>query len=207
MCASPLGADATARHRVDVSETTTPSRALPGHEPEAVKVPSTTTATSVPQGVPPGSGTGRRRRWIGAAVAAFVLVVAVIAVVATRGDDSDQTATPGGSTTELSSTTEAPTTTEAPAVTAAPAPTPAPAPSPGAAGGATFEDGRHAVRITYVDVSGRTVQFDVIQFLTDDEATAAYREDHPGGPTGSRMTVTTSSTTTRGCAPCRWRMT
>ena len=150
-----------------------------------MKAPSTMTATSVPREMTPGSGTGRRRRWIvGATVAAFVLLVAVIAVVATRGDDSDETATPAGSTTELSSTTEAPTSTEAPAATAAPAPTPAPAPSPGAAGGATLEDGRHAVRITNVDVSGRTVQFDVIQFLTDDEATAAYREDHPEDPNG-----------------------
>jgi hypothetical protein len=148
-------------------------------------MPSTTTATSAPHAVPPGNDPGRRRPWIvGTAIAAFVLLVAVIAVMAPRGDDGE-TATPGGSTTEFSTTTEAPTTTtEALAVTAAPAPTPAPAPSPGAAGGAALEDGRHAVRITNVDVSGRTVQFDVIRFLLGDEATAAYREDHPEDPNG-----------------------
>ena len=135
--------------------------------------------------MPPGHGTGRRRRWIvGAPIAAFVVLVTVIAVVATRGDDGDETATAGGSTTEFSITTEAPTTTEAPAATAAPAPTTTPAPSPGAEGGAAVEDGRHAVRITNVDVSGRTVEFDVIRFLTGDEATAAYREDHPADPNG-----------------------
>ena len=147
--------------------------------------PSTTTARPAEEAVPSGHDTGRRRRWIvGAAIAALVVLVAVIAVVATRGDDGDETATTGGSTTEFSTTTEAPTANEAPAATAAPAPTTAPAPSPGADGGAALEDGRHAVRITNVDVSGRTVEFDVIQFLTGDEATAAYREDHPEDPNG-----------------------
>ena len=140
-----------------MSETATPSRAPPGHEPEAFKEPSTTTARSAGQEVPPGHDTGHRRRWIvGAPIAAFVVLVTVIAVVATRGDDGDETATAGGSTTEFSITTEAPTTTKAPATTAAPAPTTTPAPSPGAEGGAALEDGRHAVRITNVDVSGRT---------------------------------------------------
>jgi hypothetical protein len=47
-----------------------------------------------------------------------------------------------------------------------------------------LEDGRHPAFLTGLDVSGRTVTFDLIQFLTGDEAVAAYLEDtgEPGGP-------------------------
>ncbi len=46
-------------------------------------------------------------------------------------------------------------------------------------------DGRHAVQITEVDVAGRTVTVDVVQFLTGDEAIAAYQEDAPDDPEGA----------------------
>ena len=35
--------------------------------------------------------------------------------------------------------------------------------------------------LTDLDVAGRNVEFDLIQFLTGDEAISAYRQDHPGG--------------------------
>ena len=128
---------------------------------------------------PPRHGEEDRRRWIiGAAIAVVVLVVAVIAAVATWGDD--ETSTSG------TSATEAPRATETAPPTTAPEPiAPAPAPSPTDQGGVVLEDGRHAAMITGLDVEGRTVEVDVIQFLMGDEATAAYREDHPDDPTGS----------------------
>jgi hypothetical protein len=45
-------------------------------------------------------------------------------------------------------------------------------------------DGHHPVFLTGIDVAARTVEFDLIQFLTGDEATAAYVEDHPDDPGG-----------------------
>jgi hypothetical protein len=105
----------------------------------------------------------------------------VIAGVATWGDD--ETSTSGTSTTEAPSATETP-----PTVAPAPAPAPAPvvpAPGPTDDGAVLLEDGRHAAMITGLDVDGRAVEVDVVQFLMGDEATAAYREDHPDDPTGS----------------------
>jgi hypothetical protein len=49
---------------------------------------------------------------------------------------------------------------------------------------AVLEDGRHPVYLVELDVPGREVRFDVIQFLTGDEAIAAYREDTPEDPEG-----------------------
>lgn len=132
---------------------------------------------------PPGHGEVQRRRWIvGAAIAVVVLVVALIAAVATWGDD-DGTSTSGNSGT---STTEAPSATETAPPATAPAPVvPAPEPGPADQGGPVLEDGRHAAMITGLDVGARAVEVDVVQFLMGDEATAAYREDHPDDPTGS----------------------
>jgi hypothetical protein len=49
-----------------------------------------------------------------------------------------------------------------------------------------LEDGRHPVYLTGIDVAGRSsVEFDLIQFLTGNEAIAAWDEaypDDPGGP-------------------------
>jgi hypothetical protein len=47
-----------------------------------------------------------------------------------------------------------------------------------------LEDGRHPAYLVALDVSGRTVTVDVIQFLTGDEAIAAYREDTSEDPEG-----------------------
>jgi hypothetical protein len=53
-----------------------------------------------------------------------------------------------------------------------------------ATGEPVLEDGRHPVYLTDIDTAARTVEFDLIQFLTGDEATAAYIEDHPDDPGG-----------------------
>jgi hypothetical protein len=45
-------------------------------------------------------------------------------------------------------------------------------------------DGHHPVFLTGIDMAARTVEFDLIQFLMGDEATAAYHEDQPDDPAG-----------------------
>jgi hypothetical protein len=47
-----------------------------------------------------------------------------------------------------------------------------------------LEDGRHPTYLVELDVPGREVTFDLIQFLTGDEAITAYREDTPEDPEG-----------------------
>jgi hypothetical protein len=47
-----------------------------------------------------------------------------------------------------------------------------------------LEDGRHPAYLTSLDVGGHTIEFDLIQFLTGDQANAAYHEDHPDDPGG-----------------------
>jgi hypothetical protein len=47
-----------------------------------------------------------------------------------------------------------------------------------------LEDGRHPVYLVVLDVPGGEVTFDLIQFLTGDEAVTAYREDTPEDPEG-----------------------
>lgn len=59
----------------------------------------------------------------------------------------------------------------------------APDPDPGAE--PIIADGRHPTYLTGIDVAGRTLTFDVIQFLTGDEAIAAFREDEPEDPDGT----------------------
>jgi hypothetical protein len=44
-----------------------------------------------------------------------------------------------------------------------------------------IEDGRHPVYIRTLDVPGRKITFDLVNFLTGTAATKAYLADHPGG--------------------------
>jgi hypothetical protein len=122
---------------------------------------------------------GRIERTVVWAVAAAV-VVAAVAVWATSRGGSEQTTSPPATT----ATTEQPAPAAAPLpaldpaaaaappavhAPAAPAPTPAPAPDP------ILADGRHPAYLTAVDVTGGTVQFDVVQYLTG-EAAREYAE-------------------------------
>jgi hypothetical protein len=47
-----------------------------------------------------------------------------------------------------------------------------------------LEDGEHWAIPTEVDVEGRTITFDLLQYLEGDEAAEAYREEHPEDPDG-----------------------
>jgi len=131
---------------------------------------------------------GRKRRspatrTVTAASIGFVFLVAamVIGVVVATHDDggNDATRAPTAPSTEPSATAPSTTDTDAGggAVTTAPPPT-----SPSA--GPVLEDGRHPAYLTGIDVAGRSVQFDMIQFLTGAEAIAAWDEQHPDGPGG-----------------------
>lgn len=114
---------------------------------------------------------------------AGVLLVSVLGLAAGCGDDGDDDASPTTSTatTASSSTTTAPdetTTTTSPPATATTA-------VADEAGEATdLADGRHPALVTGIDVEGRTIEVDVIQFLTGEEATTAYQEDYPDDPGG-----------------------
>lgn len=54
----------------------------------------------------------------------------------------------------------------------------------GGEGTTDLEDGEHPVFVTAVDVEGRTLTVDVVQFLTGEEAAAAYEAEtgETGGP-------------------------
>jgi hypothetical protein len=66
-----------------------------------------------------------------------------------------------------------------PTTSSAPVPSTSVVPPPTVSPPRVLSDGRHAVYLTAIDVPGRTVTFDVIQFLTGDAADEAYRQDHP----------------------------
>jgi hypothetical protein len=121
------------------------------------------------------------------ATAVAVAVAATIGIaIATRDDGGDGSTTATTSEPALTTPPTEPATSEPStgdvedgdgAATTAP---------PGTQGSAepVLENGRHPVFLTGIDVAARSVEFDVIQFLTGDEATAAYQEDYPDDPGG-----------------------
>lgn len=139
--------------------------------------------------------THARRRWALLAAAVVVALVAALLAIWAMGDEGgdDETSGRGATVTEPEPETE--TTPEATT-----GPTSAdPDPDPGTAGSAVpgptesaptagdpvIEDGRHPVYLTAVDVAGRTVEFDLIQWLTGAEARDAWtaaNPDMPGDP-------------------------
>lgn len=130
---------------------------------------------------------GERRphvtRTVIAAIVAFavLLVAVVIGLVATRdrGGDDGAAQIPAAPSVEPS-TTAPPATTPA-GGGAAPAEltrTPPPA-------APVLVDGRHPVYLTNINVAGRSVQFDLIRFLTGEEADAAWNRENPDGPEGA----------------------
>jgi hypothetical protein len=111
---------------------------------------------------------------------AVAVALAAALVVALIDDGSDE---PRSQTTSTAPPASFPSSTaDTDAAAPAPSPTPTVAPTTEPPAGSVLEDGRHAVFLTGLDVDARTVDFDVIQFLMGDEATAAYHEDHPEDP-------------------------
>jgi hypothetical protein len=148
-------------------------------EPGGLRTVEDTRGT--PGGTPAVAPAARgHRRWP-ALVAAIVIVVlaAVLGVMllddGDTSDSSDDATTATEPDTEPGSeTTAAPGTTDAvtPAPTSAPTPTEAP----------VLVDGRHPVFLTGLDAGGRTVEFDLIQWLTGEAAREAYTAAHPDDP-------------------------
>ena len=133
---------------------------------------------------PPVARASRRHRRWPALVAGFVVVVlaAVLGVVLLDdGGDGDAGDSRGAGMTAAEPDTEpAPGTTAAPGTSDAVTPSPTTAPAPTEA--PVLADGRHPVFLTGLDVGGRTVEFDFIQWLTGEEAREAYTADHPDDP-------------------------
>jgi hypothetical protein len=136
-------------------------------------------ADRAPSRAPEGGRAPRHRRNSVAVVAALTVAIAAAAIgvaVATRDDGADRSQTTGSTAPAAT----APSTTDAD--TGGGAATTAPPTSP--SGEPVLEDGRHPVYLTDIDTAARTLEFDLIQFLTGDEATAAYIEDNPDDPGG-----------------------
>jgi hypothetical protein len=132
-----------------------------------------------PSRAPEGGRAPRHRRNTVAVVAALTVAIAAAAVgvaVATRDDGADRSQTTGSTAPAAT----APSTTDADAGGGAATSAPPTSPS----GEPVLEDGRHPAYLTDIDTAARTVEFDLIQFLTGDEATAAYIEDRPDDPGG-----------------------
>jgi hypothetical protein len=127
---------------------------------------------------------GRVQRGVAFAGIAGLLVVAALVWARDDGSGQDSVPSPATASIEVSGDATAPsvsalppatdTASEAPAVPVAAAPRPE----------LVLEDGRHPVLLTDIDVAGSTVEFDLIVYLSGDEAFAAYTEDHPGEPDG-----------------------
>jgi hypothetical protein len=117
------------------------------------------------------------------------LAVPPLREAADRPDDE-----PPVSGTEEAAPTSGPAPSPEPPVQAdpepaepAPEPEPPPPPEPPADGPAdpeqpVIDDGRHPTYLVALDVGGRSITVDVIQFLTGEAAVAAYEEDVPEDP-------------------------
>jgi hypothetical protein len=128
---------------------------------------------------PEGGRAPRHRRNTVAVVAALTVAIAAAAIgvaVATRDDGAGRSQTTGSTAPAAT----APSTTDADAGGGAATTALPTSPS----GEPVLEDGRHPVYLTDIDTAARTVEFDLIQFLRGDEATAAYIADHPDDPGG-----------------------
>jgi hypothetical protein len=125
--------------------------------------------------------TRRHRRWP-TLVAGMVIVVLAVALgmVLVDGDGDTSTSPDDGATATEPETEPTPETTAAPSTTEAVAPAPTSAPTP--TGAPVLVDGRHPVYLTGLDVEGRTVEFDLIQWLTGEAAREAYTADNPDDP-------------------------
>lgn len=110
---------------------------------------------------------------------AATLAVALPLSLAACGDDGDDEAS-SSATTTVSTSAPDDTSTSAPSTapgSTAPGGSTTPTTNADSDGGLDLDDGRHPAYLTSVDVAGRTLTFDVIQFLTGSEATTAYQAE------------------------------
>jgi hypothetical protein len=114
------------------------------------------------------------RTVIAVSIAFVVLLAAVVTGLVATQDRGGQDGTQSSTATSVEPSATAPPTTPAGDRAAPAAPTRASPPAT-----PVLADGRHPVYLTGIDVAGRSVEFDLIQFLTGDEADAAYHKDYP----------------------------
>ncbi len=118
----------------------------------------------------------RSRAGVGALIVSLSLLTGC-------SDDGAEAADPALPTTPAEADTPSPTTpaeAETPVAAEAPSETEAPAETETPDEPTDLEDGRHPAYIADIDVNASTITVDVIQFLTGDDALAAYAEEHPG---------------------------
>lgn len=118
-----------------------------------------------------------------------VLLAVTLAGAACSGDDDKTSGSADPGPTSAASATAATSPDDTASMTAAAVATstswaPAGSTTPAADPALDLADGRHAVYLTAVDVEGRTLTFDVFQFLTGQEAVDAYHGDFPDDPEG-----------------------
>jgi hypothetical protein len=129
-----------------------------------------------------GRGPRHRRRLIGGGVGVVALVAASVGAVLAARDAGDRSATTPPPTESQATAPPAPDADAGGAASTEP-PTTA-APTTMAPVELVLEDGRHPVYLTAIDLGGRTVEFDLIRFLTGDDAVVAWDADHPDTPGG-----------------------
>lgn len=83
---------------------------------------------------------------------------------------------------EPSDRVDEPTPSASPSVSGSPTRKPSRGSSTGSSTGTVLEDGKHTVFITDADVEGAELTFDLVQFLTGDEADKAWQEAYPDDP-------------------------
>lgn len=126
--------------------------------------------------------------------AVLVSALAVSLLLGACGGDDDDTTGGDATTTEAAASTsgesttvpdESTTTVEAATSTSAgDTSTTAPAATTSPGSDLDLDDGKHPVYITAIDVGAHTMTFDVIQFLTGQDAVDAYQAANPGDPEG-----------------------
>ncbi|MGH9233539.1 MAG: hypothetical protein ACRD0R_09420 [Acidimicrobiales bacterium] len=122
------------------------------------------------------------RRWPALVGGIVLVVLAVVLGIVLLDEDGDTSASrDDGATATEPEIEPAPETTAVPGTTEAVTPVPTSVPTPRTEA-PVLVDGRHPVFLTGLDVGSRTVEFDLIQWLTGEAAREAYTADNPDDP-------------------------
>ncbi|MGW4063210.1 hypothetical protein ACWEGE_33335 [Amycolatopsis sp. NPDC004747] len=116
-------------------------------------------------------------------VLAVLVVIATVTAVAIAVLSGGEPRSSPGNPPSAGPTVTVPSTVRPPTVgpsTGSASSTPSRPAEPGEPGTPVLADGRYPAYLTAIDTGARTLTFDVIQFLTGEEATKAFQRDHPG---------------------------
>jgi hypothetical protein len=134
-----------------------------------------TTLEQPPNHKPEPGPPRNRRALVVLAVLVVIATVTAVAIAVLSGDEprSSPGNPPSAGPTATVPSAVQPSTSSASSTPSRPAEPSEPATS-------VLADGRHPAYLTAIDTRARTLTFDVIQFLTGEEATKAFQRDHPG---------------------------